>query len=239
MGIVAWRRAELARLSVDLRLARRATAEDVIAEDPDVVILATGGVPHKGDFEGIEHTLSTSEALDLAVTEGMRILIYDDHGGAQAASCAEHLARQGASVHFVTPDRSFGEEMGPNNWAVFKRNLYQLKATITTDHRLDSVSLADNRLRARIVNEYSEAIFEEHADYVVAEHGSRPDEKLYAELTPRSRNGGRIDYFALKANRPQPDADEGGFAVYRVGDAVASRDIHAAIYNSVRLCHIL
>ena len=138
IGIVAWRRAELARLGVDLRLARRATAEDVVAEDPSVVILATGGLPHKGDFEGIEHTLSTSEALDLAVSEGMRILIYDDHGGAQAASCAEHLARQRASVHFITPDRSFGEEMGPNNWAVFKRNLYQLKATITTDHRLES-----------------------------------------------------------------------------------------------------
>ena len=32
---------------------------------------------------------------------------------------------------------------------------------------------------------------------------------------------------------------EGRFRLYRVGDAVASRDIHAAILDSLRLCHRL
>ncbi len=31
----------------------------------------------------------------------------------------------------------------------------------------------------------------------------------------------------------------GRFRLYRVGDAVASRDIHAAILDSLRLCHTL
>ncbi|MSP88240.1 MAG: hypothetical protein EXQ92_05430 [Alphaproteobacteria bacterium] len=239
MGIVAWRQDQIARLGVDLRLNCRATPERILAEAPDVVILATGGQPHKGAFAGVEHTLSTSEVLTRNVPGGARVLVYDDHGGAQASSAAEYLAQGGASVRLVSPDRSLGEEMGPNNWAVFKQHLYRLGVAIEVDHRLDAVTPAANRLRARIVNEYTEESRDEDFDMVVAEHGTRPDEALYADLTPHSGNGGRIDCVALKGNLPQPSGSDSGFALYRVGDAVASRDIHAAIYDSVRLCHVL
>lgn len=236
MGIVSWRLAELSRLGVTLQFGTAASPSTIQAERPDIVILATGGTPQLGDFPGVDLAISTSDAVRLSVPEGARVVVYDDHGGAQAASAAEHLARQGAQVHFITPDRAFGEEMGPNNWAIFKRNLYALGVTITADHRLDSVRRADNRLRVTVTNEYSEDGFEEDADYVVAEHGTRPDEALYAELAPLSGNRGRIDFFALKANRPQPEPENEGFALYRIGDTVASRDIHAAIYEAARLC---
>ena len=87
-----------------------------------------------------------------------------------------------------------------------------------------------------LVNEYSEQRTDEEADRVVAENGTRPDEALYAALVPASSNKGRIDAFAMASNSPQPDWPDEGFALYRVGDALASRDIHAAIYDSVRLC---
>jgi N-methyl-L-proline demethylase len=29
---------------------------------------------------------------------------------------------------------------------------------------------------------------------------------------------------------------EGGYLLYRIGDAVSSRNIHAAIYDALRLC---
>ena len=40
------------------------------------------------------------------------------------------------------------------------------------------------------------------------------------------------------ASRPQPATanPDGRYALYRVGDAVASRNIHAAILDSYRLC---
>ncbi|NCM98163.1 MAG: hypothetical protein GW948_13055, partial [Rhodobacterales bacterium] len=58
----------------------------------------------------------------------------------------------------------------------------------------------------------------------------------YFELKPHSRNLGAVDYDALIAGRPQtfgggPD----GFQMFRIGDAVAARNTHAAIYDALRL----
>jgi N-methyl-L-proline demethylase len=60
---------------------------------------------------------------------------------------------------------------------------------------------------------------------------------VYFELKPRSANLGRVDYDALLAGKPQPDTGAANtFRLYRIGDAVASRNIHAAIYDALRLC---
>jgi hypothetical protein len=47
-----------------------------------------------------------------------------------------------------------------------------------------------------------------------------------------------MDYDALLAGEPQTIAanGEGSFQLFRIGDAVASRNIHAAIYDALRLC---
>ncbi len=57
VAIVDWRAAELGRLGVDVRLDRWATAEDVLAEQPDVQsIVATGGLPSDTSWlDGGEH----------------------------------------------------------------------------------------------------------------------------------------------------------------------------------------
>ena len=75
------------------------------------------------------------------------------------------------------------------------------------------------------------------AQQIVLEHGTLPNEELYFALKPLSRNLGEIDYEALIACRPQalsPNSD-GRFALYRIGDAVSSRNIHAAVYDGLRL----
>ena len=76
------------------------------------------------------------------------------------------------------------------------------------------------------------------ADQVVVEHGVVPVDDLFVELSGMSANGGRLDLDNLLAGRPQPCGGE-GLHVYRVGDAVAGRDIHAAIYDARRLCQVL
>jgi hypothetical protein len=50
-----------------------------------------------------------------------------------------------------------------------------------------------------------------------------------------SGNAGVVDYAALVAGLPQPRVDE-GYQLFRIGDAVAGRNIHAAIYDALRLC---
>ncbi len=73
------------------------------------------------------------------------------------------------------------------------------------------------------------------------EHGTMANADLYLELKPLSRNRGTVDYAALIARRnPLPVKDEAAsFDLFRIGDAVESRNIHAAIYDALRYCSLL
>jgi len=65
-----------------------------------------------------------------------------------------------------------------------------------------------------------------------------PLDELYFELREQSSNGGEIDLEALISGNAQNlvNNPEGDFQLFRVGDAVASRNVHSAIYDSLRLC---
>jgi len=56
-------------------------------------------------------------------------------------------------------------------------------------------------------------------------------------VKPLSCNRGAVDHTALIAGRPQPLTQEveGDFQLFRIGDAVAARNTHAAIYDALRL----
>jgi hypothetical protein len=78
-------------------------------------------------------------------------------------------------------------------------------------------------------------------DPVVVEHGTESAQELYDDLVPPSSNEGAVDYDALLAGGPQEVVrnPEGGFRLYRVGDALASRNVPAAILDAARLCQTL
>ena len=74
-------------------------------------------------------------------------------------------------------------------------------------------------------------------DAVVVDHGVLANDDLYHALLKGSCNGGRVDYEALLAGRAQPLGDTTeGYQLFRIGDAVAGRNIHAAVYDALRLC---
>jgi hypothetical protein len=240
-GIVGWFAAEMARLGVDVRLGRRVDAAMVQALAPDIVVLATGGDPAKGEFEGVSLTVSTWDVLEGRVDPAGSALVYDDHGYNQAPSCTEFLLQNGATVELVTPERAIGEEMTGSNYAIHLRQIYGAGGTITPDHELTKVRPSGNRLIATLRNAYSGQEFERTVDMVVAEHGTLPDTSLYEALKPHSRNLGETDWQALVDGRPQDLVRNTAahFTLFRVGDAVASRDIHAAVHDSLRLCHVM
>jgi NADP-dependent 3-hydroxy acid dehydrogenase YdfG len=72
----------------------------------------------------------------------------------------------------------------------------------------------------------------------LAEHGTLPAAEVYFSLKAQSANRGELDLESFIANRPQSLVRNraGRFQLFRVGDAVASRNIHAALYESLRLC---
>lgn len=237
-GITRWLDSQMRKLGSDLRLGLRATPELVMAEEPEVVIIATGGRPNPGWFKGVEHAVTTWDILSGAVEPGERVLLFDDSGQHQGPSCAEFMAARGSLVEIVTPDRAVAEEMGPTNFAVHLRELYKLDVVFTTDHALAQVYPEGNKLVGVLKNVYSGKEEERVVDQVVAEHGTLPVDDLYFALKPHSTNLGEVDLRALVDGKPQAVANnaDGRFQLFRVGDAVASRNIHAALYDSRRLC---
>ena len=71
-------------------------------------------------------------------------------------------------------------------------------------------------------------------------HGTLPMADLYFDLKPRSVNLGAVDYEALIDRRPQTlSGGPAGFQLFRIGDAVESRNTHAAIYDALRLVSVI
>jgi NADPH-dependent 2,4-dienoyl-CoA reductase/sulfur reductase-like enzyme len=123
------------------------------------------------------------------------------------------------------------------NLVPYVRNLQRKGATFTVTWRLGSVARDGNRLTATLASDYGAAVQTRSVDQVVVNHGTRPLDELYFELKPSSRNLGAVDHEALVAGRAQamdrnPD---GRFQLFRIGDAVAARNTHAAIYDALRL----
>ena len=110
-NIARWLEAQVRRSRVDIRLGRRARADDVQALEPDLVIIATGGRPNLEGFEGGELAVSTWDVLDGRIEAAGNLLIWDDSGYEPAISCAEFAAKRGALVEFATYDKSPGEEV--------------------------------------------------------------------------------------------------------------------------------
>jgi hypothetical protein len=170
----------------------------VLAEAPDVVVIATGGVPNTHPSpelftEGSELAQSTWDVIAGPSRAGRIVLVFDDHGGEQAVAAAERLAAEGAVVEVATPDRSVGEELTGATSPPYLRALYQGGVTMTPDHRLRSIRRHNRRLVATLRNEYTGADVERVVDDVVVEHGTIPLDGLYHALVPSSRNLGETD----------------------------------------------
>ncbi len=236
-GITEWLRSELGHLGVDVRTGTPANETEVLAEDPDVVIIATGGAPDLGWVNGAEHCVSVNDILERRVLPATRVLVIDGTGDHQASSVAEYLAEAGSDVELVCPDTGYGLDMPPLTQVAFRKRLYANEVAVTLDHHLDKVEPADNGLRVTLTNALTGVSVDRSVDQVVIEHGTTPIDDLFHALCPKSRNDGTTDLDALLAVRPQQPlpAGSGEFDLFRVGDAVASRNIHAAIVDSLRL----
>jgi NADPH-dependent 2,4-dienoyl-CoA reductase/sulfur reductase-like enzyme len=247
-GIIRWFDMETIRLGVQRRLGVEATAEMIEAENPDIVVLATGGLAHTGQVEawGVAQGLAVSgwDILCGAVAPGENVLVYDGISTHAGAGVADFIASRGKRVEIVTPDVKIADDVGGTTFPMFYRQLYANGVVLTPNFWLDRVyreTTADrDKLIAVLRNEYTEALEERAVDQVVIENGITPNERLYWELKPRSMNQGQTDIDTLYAAQPQPSLDMGTgggqYLLYRVGDCVSMHNIHAAIFDSLRLC---
>jgi thioredoxin reductase len=151
---------------------------------------------------------------------------------------AEHASAHEASISFVTADGIFGQELTYADRVAWRRKFYRRNIPITFDHRLERIERVGNHLVGVLRNVTTDEIIERDATQIVVEHGTVPINDLFEELRDSSSNSGVTDLDAFIKGLPQPKKDKSshGFELYRVGDAVASRNVHAAILDALRLC---
>lgn len=238
ISIIEWRMEQCLARDVQFRFNTFAEVSDVTAEEPDVVIVATGGLPHTDVLgEGNDLVVSAWDIIAGDVKPGKSVLVYDDAGDHPALQAAEMIAGTGAHVEIMTPDRSFAPDVMAMNLVPYMRSLQDKDVRFTVTYRLKSVKRAGNQLSAVIGTDYSSHVEERAFDQIVVNHGTMPMDELYFELKPHSRNLGAVDQEALIFGKSQPmTANPGGdFALFRIGDAVSARNTHAAIYDALRL----
>jgi 2,4-dienoyl-CoA reductase-like NADH-dependent reductase (Old Yellow Enzyme family)/thioredoxin reductase len=238
ISIIDWRMAECDRLGVTFKFNTWAEAEEVNAENPDVVIVATGGLPDTEVLaQGNEHVISTWDIISGDVKPGKNVLIFDDAGDHAGLQAAEIIAKTGAKVEIMTPDRSFAPEVMAMNLVPYMRTLQALDTKFTVTFRLHAVEKEGTTLKAHIGSDYGGINQVREYDQVIVNHGVIPLDDIYFELKPNSSNHGEMSHDQLIAGQPQSVVrnQAGSYQLFRIGDAVSTRNTHAAIYDALRL----
>lgn len=240
IGIIDWRAAEIERMGVKIRLNVFATAEDILAEEPDLIILATGGVPDSEWLPGADLCNNVWEIVTSETPLRNRVLIYDGTGRQPALHAAEAAQNNGSEIRFVASDSSLGNELMRGERIMWKRRLGRALENAIFDLELIRVLRAEDGLAAhfRSLVTAKESVL--LADQVIVEQGTRPADDLYHKLRGHAVNNGVTDIVRLLAGERQvADGGRAGkaFELHRIGDAVASRNIHAAVLDALRLAH--
>jgi 2,4-dienoyl-CoA reductase-like NADH-dependent reductase (Old Yellow Enzyme family) len=240
IGIIDWRVGECKRLGVDFQFNHYVEIGTLEGHGYDVIILATGGIPDiSAKGMGLNLGTDTWDIVSGAVKPTGDVLVYDDHGGHQSLDAIDALAASATNIEYVTPTRSIAADVGSSPATGYFKRMSQRGVRMTPLHEIINVRRCDdNRLAVTLHVEFAETTVERIVDTLVVENGTTPDASLYESLAAESINGGQISHTDLVGVRPQDviHNPDGAFVLYRIGDAVASRNIHSAILDATRLC---
>tara|TARA_B100000963_G_scaffold4698_1_gene3572 strand:- start:683 stop:2722 length:2040 start_codon:yes stop_codon:yes gene_type:complete len=239
LGIIDWRLEACYKHDVEFHFNIFATRQLILEQNPDVVIIATGGIPNTDIFEeGNDYVCSTWDIISGSVNIEDDVILYDDNGSYPALQAAEIISDRGSNLEIITPERFFSPEIGGLNHVYFAKKFIDNNVSITINKRLIKILKKGNRLSAIIGSDYTDKINTKITSQVVVDHGTLPNAELYFELKKESKNYGEVDYKSLIKGKLKNIVKNknGNYFLYRVGDAISSRNIHASIYDSLRIC---
>ena len=117
----------LKRLDVTIRLGEKVDSEGVLAQKPDVVIVATGSVTMIPDIPGIENpnVLSVRQVLMDGKEVGKHVVVLG--GGNTGSEIAEHLSQRGHTVSILEMGNKIAADIGPARRYLLMRRLRENK----------------------------------------------------------------------------------------------------------------
>ena len=211
-GVTRWLLSQVNKLDIDFRLGVEATADTVLAENPDAVIIAAGSVPKKNPFPGEysePQVVSTVQVLKEEVEIGKRVLLVDNDGHHQATGTAEFLADRERDVHIITSSLFAGGDLGPlQDLYLTRKRLAEKGVTFTPD--IAVLEIQGDVVKGLQV--YSNEMIDfEGYDTIVLAVGNVSCDQLYFDLKGRVKE------------------------IYRAGDCVAPRKTDMAIVEGHRV----
>ena len=217
--ITYWQEQELYLLGVDVRLSTYADADDVFAENPDVVIVATGSRPRQDGLQAARpeapvpgfdrrHVLSSHDLLMMDPSKyGASAVVFDDVGHYEGIAAAEQLIANGVKVTFVARHSSFAPQIEVIvRTSPALRRLRKGDFTLVVGGRL--VEIAENSCKLGYLD--GEQTWDVPAETVVFISYNEAQSDLY-----RALGGG------TRAENP--------YQLHLIGDANAPRDLLMAI----------
>jgi mycofactocin system FadH/OYE family oxidoreductase 2 len=213
-GIARYLAAQVRKLGVDVRLGVEATAELVVSERPDAVIVATGSHPYVPPVPGSDgkHVVTDRDVLAGETTVGASIVVVDDVHTEEALSTAELLLDQGRRVEVISPLFYVGQDVGITSVAPLYARLYGKGVVLTPCTELRAIE-GTTVIVANVFSGAERRI--EPVDTVVLAAGSRSTDTLYRALRGQVAR------------------------LYAVGDCVAPRGVHQAILDGTRAARAL
>lgn len=239
-AIIDWRAAELERLGVEIIYNTCADEKDVLLQEPELVIIATGGIPDLDWLDGNQHCTTAWDLLSGMVKPAKNVVVYDGTGRHPALTAAQVCHDAGSNVELILIDDRPAAELDYGERVIWKRELANRNIVPVVDHKLTKTSRENGQLVAVFTSEMTQIPRSIIADQVIVEHGTIPADDIYHNLRNASNNNGITDIPALLAGKPQPEMEsENGFSLYRIGDASSSRNLAAAIFDAMRLCSVM
>jgi 2,4-dienoyl-CoA reductase-like NADH-dependent reductase (Old Yellow Enzyme family) len=208
--VILWFERQLPKLGVDIRLGFDADLDAVLAENPDVVVVAAGSTPFVPEIEGVDlpHVLTARDVLIDDSRVGQNVLVFDLTGRAEAATTTDYLASKNRAVRFVTGMETVAPEMpSPARHHLLEALMSSPRVRLQTHTSLYEIEQSS-------ITAYNVVTWEpdciEGIDTVVVAAGGLADDSLLRQLT---------------ASHP---------AVHAVGDCYQPRDIEVAIIDGHR-----
>ncbi len=168
---------EVVRTGIQVQLEREATAESVLEEQPEVVVLATGPRQVMPDIPGIESAgaIPAGAVLDGSARAGRRVIII----GGEFLGCetAEYLAEHGRAVTITRRGPEMATRVGPSLRPYFLERLRGKGVKLMPGVRY--VRAGPGRLTVQTADGDTVDL---EADTLVYATGATGDTRLYEQL---------------------------------------------------------
>ena len=116
MKPIAYYEQQLKRLGVAVHLGTKVTKEMIAAENPDEIVLATGGLPKAMSIAGAEAAgavpvVQGRDVLMGVAKTGKKVVVVATESGMEGLGTAAFLADQNKSVEVLIPQRRAGQDL--------------------------------------------------------------------------------------------------------------------------------